>query len=538
VEVDTPEPEPPAAPTPPEEIPVPEECQLAPVEPELHEETFEILGDLTTADYAPTESERWNWTGSEESEPPWPYPARAVWPSRVNLPIEENDDFELVAIGGASPDELYVVGRRGDAPLVLHLRDGDWLDESAAVLDGLPNATLANSISVPSPDQVWVSTKEGLVRSNGDSAWVPADVSPAVYPLGAVWLHAGGFGVVAGGTVATTGNAGGNWELETRTLGFVAPGMAYSRSFVRVAGHAERMAVVGAYGHLLTRDDGIWTASTLLGSDVAFTDEGQFVTTRSSSDGLLFRKASYDWQIYPLAVGGRAGLDRVSASPEGDVFAGGNVFAILHRFADGTVELLPSEVNELRDFHADSSRLYALAATSLWEYDLGDVSTSGVARAAVLDETLLDIAPSPESAWGQRAASNFEPLDCVDADLVDVGSPAWQGELAPDPPEARYGSCGDGAERYFSEMAFSFTAPTTGTYRIVLEEPGEGTVRDATRLELALRNGCEGWLIWGGGRGGSSAAVDIGLEQGQVLLIEVYATDEIDEPVPFGLSIY
>jgi hypothetical protein len=102
---------------------------------------------------------------------------------------------------------------------------------------------------------------------------------------------------------------------------------------------------------------------------------------------------------------------------------------------------------------------------------------------------------------------------------------------------ARYGSCGGGYARYFSETAFGFTAPTEGTYRIVLDEAVEAD--QVGVLGLALRNGCEGWMIWGGGGfGGSAAAVDIGLEQGQVLLIEIYSGVGIDAPVPFELSIY
>jgi hypothetical protein len=160
-----------------------------------------------------------------------------------------------------------------------------------------------------------------------------------------------------------------------------------------------------------------------------------------------------------------------------------------------------------------------------------------VATAAVTDEALMNIAPTPATAWGRAAASNFEPLLCVDQVLADVGAPAWQGELAPDRAQARYGSCSNTAAREWSETAFSFTAPVTGTYRIVLDEP-EADDGSGRKLRLALRNGCEGWLIWGGGFSADAFAVDIGLEADQVLLIEIYASEAIDAPVPFQLSIY
>src|SRR5690606_18711060 len=144
-------------------------------------------------------------------------------------------------------------------------------------------------------------------------------------------------------------------------------------------------------------------------------------------------------QIYPLTPNG--GLDRVWAAPRGDVFASGDLLAVLHRFPDGTAELLPSKVYGVRDFHGDASRLYALAPSSLWFYELGDVESSAVASAAAVDEALLDVVPSPERTWGRSAASNFEPLDCVDAELDAVGAPAFVGELLPGEPEARYGSC-------------------------------------------------------------------------------------------------
>jgi hypothetical protein len=319
-------------------------------------------------------------------------------------------------------------------------------------------------------------------------------------------------------------------------MGFVAPGLAYARSFVRAAGHGENVAVVGAYGHLLTRDNGRWGASTLFAADTAFTAAGQFVTTRGASTGLFFRERSHEWQIYPLTLSG--GVDRVWASNDGDVFAGGALRGVLHRFADGTLELLPSEVSGIVDFHGGGSVLYSLAETSLWRYDLGDATSSTVSRAAVLDETLLQIAPLTESMWGLSAASNFEPLDCVDVALSSAGAPVWQGELTLDPPVARYGGCAGGAQRPFSETAFGFTAPTAGTYRIALDVPGAANVSDTGPLRLALRNGCEGWVIWERGFSATARGVDIGLEAGQVLLIEVFSSEALAAPVPFELSIY
>jgi hypothetical protein len=111
-----------------------------------------------------------------------------------------------------------------------------------------------------------------------------------------------------------------------------------------------------------------------------------------------------------------------------------------------------------------------------------------------------------------------------------VGEAIWQSELPPRSPVQRYGACSGNAARDFSETAMSFTAPVTGTYRIVLE---------SEELRLGLRNGCEGWNIWGGGRRGDGAkAVDIGLVEGQVLLIEIYATEAHTAPLPYSLSIY
>lgn len=515
------------------EEPLPEECRLAPVDPELPEERFEVLGNVVSEDFAPSAAEQWSWSGAALEDLAWPFPARAIWPTAVDVPLAADEDFEFVAIAGSSLSDVYVVGERDDAPLLLRLEDGVWQDESAALLEALPEATRVNSVSAPFADQVWVTTPEGLLRSDGSGTWQVVDVPGALFPLGAVWVNADGFGVVAGGSVATTADGGGSWQLETRELGFVAPGLAYARSFVRVAGHGTDVAVVGAYGHLLTRGEGGWTASTLFASDVAFTEAGQFVTTRSASEGLFFREQSDTWQIYPLLSGE---LERVWAADDGDVFAAGDLPAVLHRFADGSVELLPSEVWDIVDFYGTSSELYALGRSSLWQYDLGGVAGSGVHAAAVLDEALLDVVPETETAWGQRAASNFEPLLCVDAVLSAAGAPAWQGELEPRRAEARYGSCSNAEARDFSETAFSFTAPSTGTYRVVLEETGASD--DEGVLRLALRNGCEGWMIWGGGFSSSARGVDIGLEAGQVLLIEVYANEELTAAVPFALSIY
>lgn len=513
---------------------LPEECRLAPVDPDLPDEGFEVRGSVVEDDYTPTESEAWNWAPYVE-DPDWPYPSRALWPERVELPLDEGDVYELAAVAGSSIDDVYVVGQRGEEPLLLHWVDGDWRDESAALLAALPEASRANSVSAPKAEEVWVTTPEGLARSNGAGEWQALGVPEAVYPLGAIWMNADGFGVVAGGTVASTGDGGANWQLETRELGFVAPGLAYARSFVRVSGYGTNVSVVGAYGHLLTRGDDGWAASTLLASDVAFTADGQFVTSRSTSQGLFFRESPETWQIYPLSWNG--GLDRVWASPEGDVFAGGYLSAVLHRFPDGTVELLPSESTELIDFYGDASRLYSLEPRGLWLHDLGDERSSGASEAALVDESLLSIAPAAEDSWGQSAASNFEPLLCVDHVLTDAGAPAWQGELAANRAEARYGSCSNADAREYSETAFSFTAPTTGTYRIALDET-EAASRSERKLQLALRNGCEGWMIYGGGFSGGSSGVDIGLLEGQVLLIEVYATEELDAPVPFELAIY
>lgn len=521
------------APPPSDDESLPEECRLAPVDPDLPDEGFEVLGELVAADFAPPQDEQWGWAGQNVEDPGWPFPSRPLWPSAVDLSLASIDELELVAIAGSSPDDVYVVGRAGSAALVLHGKDGSWTDESAALLAVLPDASRANSVTVPSSDQVWLSTPEGLLRSDGAGQWQLVDVPLALFPLGAVWINPDGFGVVAGGSVATTEDGGEHWQLETRELGFVAPGLAYSRSFVRIGGHDREVAVVGAYGHLLTRGDEGWTASTLLASDVAFSAAGQFVTTRTAQ-GLFFRNSPETWEITPLTLNG--GLDRVWASEQGDVFAGGDIAAVLHRFADGTVELLPSEVTGLRDFYGDSSRLYALAPTSLWLYDLGASESSGVSIAAAIDEDLLQIAPMPETQWGRSAASNFEPLLCVDQVLTEAGAPVWQGELSTDRAEARYGSCSNADERQFSETAFSFTAPSTGTYRIVLDEPVPPD--DDSKLRLALRNGCEGWMIWGGGFGSDSPAVDIGLEAGQVVLIEVYASEGLQAPVPYELSIY
>jgi hypothetical protein len=513
------------------EMPLPPECRLAPVEPELRQESFYVLGSLATEDFSPPEDEQWEWAGV--AEPDWPYPSRAIWPSLVELPLTPDDYFEFVALGGASVDDLYVVGQRAGAALILHWVEGSWIDESAAALAALPSASVANSVSVATPDQVWVTTPEGLLRSNGTSKWTVVDVPDAISPLGAIWINEQGFGVVAGGSVATTQDAGNTWKLETRTLGFVAPGLAYSRSFVRVAGRDQDVAVVGRYGHLITRGESGWTAATVFGSDVAFTKAGQFMTTRNPAQGLFFQNAPDTWNIYPLTLSG--GLDRVWASTEGEVFAGGTLNAILHRFVDGTLELLPSEVADVRDFYGQPPLVYSLGSTSLWRYDLGDVRTSGVSQAAVVNESLLNIEPSPRAAWGQSAASNFEALDCVD-DEVFVGAPAWQGELAPGTAKARYGSC-YGVERQYSETAFSFTAPSAGTYRMVLEE-AISRQDDGGTLQLALRNGCEGWLIWNGGFVGNRPAVDIGLEEGQVVLVEVWASRELESPVAFELSIH
>ncbi len=519
---------------PPVAEPLPEECRLAPVEPELHEETFELLGDLVSEDFTPPEGERWSWAGEGIAEPGWPYPSRALWPTQVELPELPDGDFQFIAVAGSSEHDLYVVGRRGSAPLILHRIRDTWHDESAAVLAALPRASEANSVSVASAEQIWVTTPEGLLRSNGKADWGSVDVPSAVLPLGAAWLDESGFGVVAGGSVATTRDAAKEWTLESRSLGFVAPGLAYSRSYVRVDGHDNETAVVGRYGHLITRGSDSWTASTLLASDVTFTEAGQFMTARGASQGLFFQESPGQWQIYPLSLSG--GLERVWASDSGDVFAGGALNAILHRFTDGTLELLPTEVSGLQDFYGDAGFLYALTSTSLWAYALGDADTSGVARAAIVNEALLDIAPSPTTNWGQAAAGNFETLGCVD-ETISVGSPAWEGALAPDPPTARYGSC-YGAERTFSETAFSFTAPTAGSYRIVLEELDEVGAVPANTLQLALRNGCEGWVIWGGGFVGNTPAVDVGLDKGQVVLVEVWANSQLGAARPFRLSIY
>lgn len=517
--------------------PLPDECLLAPVDPNLPDETFELRGSQVAVDFTPPEGERWNWAGEDAEEPNWPYPSRPLWPSAVELPNLVEADFEFTALAGASREDLYVVGRRQDAALVLHFAQGVWTDESSAALAALPTATAANSVAVARADQIWVSTPEGLLRSDGTSEWALVEVPAAVLPLGAVWMNETGFGVVAGGSVATTKDAGASFELEARELGFVAPGLAYSRSFARVAGHGDEVAVVGTYGHLLTRSEQGWTASTLLSRDVAFTADGQFVTTRNPSGGLFFRDAPEVWQIYPLTLDG--GLDRVWASEQGDVFAGGDLYGVLHRFPDGTLELLPSEVSGLVDFYGDASFLYALAPTSLWAYELGEVDSSGITEAALLDDSLQGVTPRPETSWGQSAASNFEPLSCVDEVLLGVGAPVWQGELAQEPAEARYGSCSNATERQFSETAFSFTAPTAGSYRIVLDEPEQADSGEPGTLRLALRNGCEGWLIWGGGGFSANAkAVDIGLEAGQVILIEVYASQELDAPAPFELSIH
>src|SRR5690606_30965980 len=110
--------------------------------------------------------------------------------------------------------------QRVEQPLVWHLHGGSWTDESAAVLAALPEASEANSVSVAKDGQVWLSTREGLLRSSGDGQWTALPVSNALLPLGAAWLDEQGFGVVAGGSVATTLDAGGVWSLETRTLGF------------------------------------------------------------------------------------------------------------------------------------------------------------------------------------------------------------------------------------------------------------------------------------------------------------------------------
>ncbi len=519
---------------PPVAEPLPEECRLAPVEPELDEETFEVLGDLVSEDFTPPEGERWNWAGESVLEPGWPYPSRWLWPTQVELPALPDGDFQFVAMAGSSEHDFYVVGRRGSEPLILHRIGDTWQDESNAVLAASPGATEATSVSVATAEQVWVTTPEGLLRSNGKANWDSVDVPSAVLPLGAAWLDESGFGVVAGGSVATTRDAAKDWILESRSLGFVAPGLAYSRSYVRVDGHGNETAVVGRYGHLITRDTDNWFASTLLASDVTFTEAGQFMTARGSSQGLFFQEAPGQWQIHPLSPSG--GLERVWASDSGDVFAGGALNAILHRFADGTLELLPSEVSGLQDFYGDAGFLYALTSTSLWAYALGDADTSGVARAAIVDEALLDIAPSPTTNWGQAAAANFETLGCVD-ETISVGSPAWEGALAPDPPTERYGSC-YGAERTFSETAFSFTAPTAGSYRIVLEELDDVGAVPASTLQLALRNGCEGWVIWGGGFVGNTPAVDVGLNKGQVVLVEVWANSQLEAARPFRLSIY
>lgn len=516
-----------------QEPPLPEECVLAPVEPELSSESFELLADAVTQDYLPPADERWEWAG-DEADATWPYPSRAIWPTPVELPAGLGQDVELVALAGASADDLYVVGQSDDAALVLHNAGGEWQNESQAVLGVLPSASGANSVSVVSPEQVWVTTPEGLLRSDGAGQWQLVDAPAAVFPLGAVWMNESGFGVLAGGSVATTFDAGKSWNLETRDLGFVAPGLAYSRSFVRVAGHGNQAAVVGRFGHLITRSDDGWQASTVLASDVAFTDGGQFMTSRNASQGLFMQTTPAAWQIYPLS--GSGGLDRVWASPSGEVFAGGDMNAILHRFADGSLELLPSEASDIVDFYADGGSLYSLSEGGLWHHELGDVSSSSASRAALLDEELLDIAPGPSSTWGRSAAPNFEPLECVD-DVISVGAPAWQGQLEPNPPQERYGTC-YGAQRQFSETAFSFTAPSAGTYRLVLEQAAPEAEADEGVLQLALRNGCEGWLIWNGGFVGTLPAVDIGLDAGQVLLVEVWAEQEISQPLDFRLSIY
>jgi hypothetical protein len=518
--------------------PTPEECRLAPHEPELRGDTFDVKGRTSEQDFVPLEADRWDWVNGGLGETYWPYPARALWPAELAVPVPSAEDVEFIALAGASEREFFLVGRRGEAPLVLRWEDGIWVDESEAVRAALPRATLANSVSRTEDGNVWITTPEGLVHSsNGDFVWRAVDVPRGVLPLGAVWINEQGRGVLTGGTVATTSDSGKTWTVETRKLGFVAPGLAYGRSFVRASGRGENMAVVGTFGHLLTHSTLEWNASTLFASDTAFTLAGQFVTLRSPSTALLFREGAGTWQVYPLSSSG--GLDRVWATPSGDVFAGGSLFGILHRFADGTLEILPSRVNDIVDFHGGPSRLFALGATTLWSYELGEVRSSGVSEAALRDGSLAQVLPEATGDWGPSAASNFEVLDCVDGVIAGPGESVVQGTLEPRPPKARYGSCGGRAEREFSETALSFTAPITGTYRIALDVPaGEEAPGRTPLLRLALRNGCEGWVIGGGGRSNRSQAVDIGLLAGQVLLVEVYAASELEVAVPWEISIY
>ncbi len=442
------------------------------------------------------------------------YPVREIEGVFVEVPENLAGQRAVAALWAESADDVYLA--LPGTTSVVHWLQGEWREESLFDTAGAPTSDSLTAITGDGAGRLWATGKR-LYERIDPGQWQAVDMPADIYPLRDAWVGPDGFGVAIGEAVFTTFDGGQTWNDDTRSVGFIADGMAERREFRQVRGQGDAAAIVTQKGELLLRVNQRWEASYLDAHAVGFDANRLFV----ASERALLVEGEVAWEAYPATRGGWGGkgggyyrLEQLFSTKTGHVFTTGNFEGVYHRYPDGSVEFHPIPDLVAGIWANDETLLLGADGwpTGFWRYNFGEGRAGGGARVAAASAEDREMLPSETQA--RTYAPHFEAPACAER-MLEVGGTGVVTTVSASERFEPILGCMASFERLILR-SYGFRAGASGTYQFVLEElDDEGDPPGNSHPTLELRSHCDGEVMVTGPRFFAD------LREGQQVVVDV-----------------